>query len=183
VNGVVRGYVQLVVRTRPRATSQSSWTCRTLKPLCRVPFVPVVEHRLVDLRNGFADSHGTHSTFDSYPLSLRRTIARSLDMTFTPVSEIRSLIQQDTQPSVTTMNTTPSMKPINRSRPICDACEKVLSNNKMFTCENDLKAVAAGAIAAATGVDTLLPLPRVVHWAVAGAATDKICRGIEFDKR
>ena len=39
-------------------------------------------------------------------------------------------------------------------------------------------AVAAGAAAALVpGVDTALPLPRYVHWAVAGAATDAYCRG------
>lgn len=37
---------------------------------------------------------------------------------------------------------------------------------------------AAGAAAALVpGVDSILPLPRYVHWAAAGAATDAYCRG------
>ena len=42
---------------------------------------------------------------------------------------------------------------------------------------------AAGFLAAVVpGVDTLLELPPVVHWAAAGAATDVICKGtVEID--
>lgn len=47
-------------------------------------------------------------------------------------------------------------------------------------------APVAGMIAAATGLDGVLPLPRYVHWAVAGAATDAYCRADltpELDKQ
>ena len=36
---------------------------------------------------------------------------------------------------------------------------------------------AAGFVTAITGLDRLLPLPPVVHYAVAGAATDAYCQG------
>ena len=39
------------------------------------------------------------------------------------------------------------------------------------------KAVAAGAVAAVTGLDQLLPAPPIVHWALAGAATDVYSKG------
>jgi hypothetical protein len=37
--------------------------------------------------------------------------------------------------------------------------------------------VAGAAASLIPGLDTALPLPRYVHWAVAGAATDAYCRG------
>ena len=49
----------------------------------------------------------------------------------------------------------------------------------LLDCKNQrYMSVAAGAAAALIpGIDTLLPLPRYVHWAAAGAATDAYCRG------
>lgn len=47
----------------------------------------------------------------------------------------------------------------------------------MIGCGSDYLALAAGAAASLSGVDTILPLPRIVHWAAAGAATDMYCRG------
>ena len=54
----------------------------------------------------------------------------------------------------------------------------------LTNCENQrYMAGAAGALAAVIpGVDTALPLPRPVHWAAAGAATDVYCKGtLSFD--
>ncbi len=38
-------------------------------------------------------------------------------------------------------------------------------------------APVAGAITAVAGLDRLFPAPPVVHWALAGAATDAYCQG------
>ena len=47
------------------------------------------------------------------------------------------------------------------------------------SCNNTVRynAAFAGAATAAIGLDTLLPLPAPVHWAVAGYAADKLCDG------
>ena len=52
----------------------------------------------------------------------------------------------------------------------------------LTNCENQrYMAGAAGVLAAIIpNVDTALPLPRPVHWAVAGAATDVYCKGGSF---
>ena len=65
----------------------------------------------------------------------------------------------------------------------------MISIPDLTDCSNQrYMSVAAGAVASfVPGVDTLLPLPRYVHWAAAGAATDLYCRGeivpSELDKQ
>ena len=46
-----------------------------------------------------------------------------------------------------------------------------------FSCDSNWKAAIAGAAAAVTGLDALLPLPRAVHWAAAGVGIDAYCKG------
>ena len=49
-----------------------------------------------------------------------------------------------------------------------------------FSCESELKAVAAGATVAALGLDTVFigaGLGPQVHWALAGYAVDAYCEG------
>ena len=48
------------------------------------------------------------------------------------------------------------------------------------SCDNQYKAVLAGAATSITGVDRLFVgfgAPPAVHWALAGTATDVYCRG------
>ena len=48
----------------------------------------------------------------------------------------------------------------------------------LTNCDNQrYMAPAAGALTALTGLDQVFPAPRVVHWALAGAATDVYCQG------
>ena len=43
------------------------------------------------------------------------------------------------------------------------------------SCENPYKSAMAGAVVALTGLDRLLPLPPVIHHAVAGILVDYYC--------
>ena len=42
-------------------------------------------------------------------------------------------------------------------------------------CESTYKAPISGAVVAAVGLDKLFPAPALVHWALAGVATDWYC--------
>lgn len=58
----------------------------------------------------------------------------------------------------------------------------------LFGCDNEYKAVAAGAAAAITGLDRLFVgfgAPSALHWGLAGAGIDAYCKGKipEFNTR